>query len=201
MFDLNHSVLTHSFDAKAAAAAAVPSSSLGFTHQSGGTKLVCLALFAAAIQPSCDFSAIVSRLFSPSLSPRLVKSRCASAAPAASDALLRSGEALSPKSQNTHTRTHTLSEQRRSASSDRRGPFKNDNNDCNSVFKGSLSINSLTPPSWICTAAPTAAVKAAISRSTSGHIIQPPFLVCLRSRLSTRRTLFYSKCYLFSRCL
>lgn len=70
---------------------------------------MCLALFRGAIQRSCDFSAIVSRLFSPSLSPRLVKSQCASAAPAASESLLRSGEALSPKNQNTHARTHTRS--------------------------------------------------------------------------------------------
>lgn len=180
-------------DAKAAAA--LRSCSLCCQRLEGrrGTPLLCLALFAGAIERSCDFSAIVSRLFSPSLSPRLVKSQCASAAPAASDSLLRSREALSPKNQNTHTHArtqHRVSEHCWSASSDRRGPLKNDNksaHDCNSGFKGSFSIKSLTPPSCICTAALTGAVKAVMSKSTAGHIIQPPFIVYLRPRSSVQR--------------
>lgn len=155
---------------------------------------MCLALFRGAIQRSCDFSAIVSRLFSPSLSPRLVKSRCASAAPAASESLLRSGEALSPKNQNTHAHTHTVSEQCRTASSDRRGPFKNDNNsahDCNSVFKGSFSINSLTLLSWICTAAPLA------KHLGSHYSASLRSIIAFWLQHATIHALFYSKCDFF----
>lgn len=71
--------------------------------------------------------------------------------------------------------------------------------DCNSVFKGSFPINSPAPPSWICTAALTGAVRAVMSQSASGHVIQPPFLVYVRSRSSMQHhpRAFYSKCDLF----
>lgn len=67
-----------------------------------GWSCVCLS--------SCGFSSIVSHSFSPFLCPNwpcLLKSLSASAAPAASDSVLRSREALSPRTK-THTYTHTV---------------------------------------------------------------------------------------------
>lgn len=64
----------------------------------------------------------------------------------------RRGGAVSNKPKHTHTHRRALAWSLsivgdRSASLDRRWPLKNDNNsayNCNSVFKGSVSINSLT---------------------------------------------------------
>ena len=116
----------------------------------------------------------------PSRSPCLLKSLSASAAPAASDSVLRSREALSPRTK-THTYTHTLCSVEISQPPwTGGGSLKNDNNsahDCkeehvalNTSFKGSphISINPLThsifsPPLWLCIAAPSQVVKKQVT--------------------------------------
>ncbi len=83
----------------------------------------CSVVWSCVCLSSCGFPSIVSHSFSPFLSPNwpcLLKSLSASAAPAASDSVLHSREALSPRTK-THTYTHSVQCWDQSASMGRRG--------------------------------------------------------------------------------
>lgn len=79
----------------------------------------CSVVWSCVCWSSCGFFSIVPHSFSPSLSPNwpcLLKSQSASAAPAASNSVLHSREALSPRTKHTHAHTKTLGAVLRSVS-------------------------------------------------------------------------------------